>query len=581
MSGQPTPETQEPPPDPPAASSPRRVRTTLGIAALLLAAASVLQCRQTVAERRPAERFAREFTLDLRRPLEAETIRIAPSGDFAADIVADAALRDAEERPRLESQDPRLSRAWAASLSRKAEELGAARRLLLEALASRPGSATHRFLLGRLAFAESRIEGASSDSAWLERWRRPLRAAAAAGPGVDAVWGALSRAYLEAWPRLPPVDRGEARGIFRRAFFDSGVVSRDFLAVREALGPGADSLLPTDTSALSAAIDSLGGRAGVPATLALLNRLDRAKRLDRAAWLREIETLHRQGETERLLDACESFAAQNPAGHFDDPAGRREVARVLELWPGGHAGSWPDDRRAEIVRFFLAGREPDVGPPALGRALELLTGVPNSVRAEVHLLNGETGEAEELATTAGGAGELEWISYFLRLARVHLSRGQAAEAAEALARLAPAAREDCDAVLARRDLARALGDSSDAQSLDRRLAGLRAAAQPQRDWSSGENLSLCVTPEQIRDGTLTVEIEAESPAIVAYGWDGGRSGVVALSRVNRLNVPLPRAPGRRTFTIETAVGGPVRLGEARLTGEGATRAVPMARKGHS
>jgi hypothetical protein len=233
------------------------------------------------------------------------------------------------------------------------------------------------------------------------------------------------------------------------------------------------------------------------------------------------------------------------------------------------------------VRFFLAGREADVRPSALGRALEFLSGVPDSVRAEVQVLNGETGEAEELAAAAGGAGESEWTSYFVRLARAYISRGQAGEAAEALARLAPAAREECDGVLARRDIARALGDSDDAQSLDQRLAGLRAAAQSQEDWSSSENLSLCVAPEDIRNGALTVEIEAKNPAIVAYGWDGGRSGIVALSRVNRLNVPLPRAPGRRIFTIETAVGGPVRLGEARLTGEGATRTVRMARKGHS
>jgi hypothetical protein len=578
MSEQSAPET-EPPQPPAAAPAPRRA--ALGIGALLLTAASVLHCRHTVAERRPAERFAREFGFDIRRPLEAETIRIAPSGDLAADIVADAALRDAEDEPLPESLDSRLTRAWAAARSRKAEELSSARRLLLEALASRPGSATHRFLLGRVAFVEGRIAGASADTARLERWRRPLRAAAAAGPGVDAVWGALSRAHLETWPLLPPAVQGEARDIFRRAFFDSGVVSRDFLAVREAIGPEADLLLPADAAALSAAVDSLDGRAGVPATLALLKRLDRANRADRAARLREIERLHRQGETERLLDACESFAAQNPAGLFDDPAGRREVARVLELWPGGHAGSWPDDRRAEIVRFFLAGREPDVRPAALERALETLSGVPDSVRAEVQVLNGETGEAEELAAAAGGAGESEWISYFVRLARAYISRGQAGEAAEALARLAPAAREECDGVLARRDVARALGDADDARLLDQRLADLRAAAESKKDWSSGENLSLCVTPEDIRNGVLAVEVEADNAAIVAYGWDGGRSGIVALSRVNRLNVPLPRAPGRRTFTIETAVGGPVRLGEARLTGEGATRAVPMARKGHS
>lgn len=562
------------PPSLPRERHPFRVRAMLAGASLLLAAASVLHHLQGVSPRGEAERLARALRLDVRRPEEFQTIRVAP-GDSATDVLADTALREAEAGAR-ESSGPRPRDPATAARSASTELLNGARDLLLSALVDRPGDAIHLFLLGRLAFAEQDAGAPSSrELARIERWRKPLRAAASAAPGLDAIWGALTRAYLEAWPRLPPSARQEGRVAFRRAFLDPGLVTRDFLAARNVLGPGADLLLPEDAAPIAAAVESLEGRAGVPATMALLKRLDRARRVDRAARLKEIERLHRRADFDRLRIACESLAATHPVFEFDDETGRRQAARVLDLWPAGDVGSWPDDRRAEIVRFFLGGREAHVRPAALARALASLSGVPRPVHAEVLLLNGELADAEDLAVAASaGAGESDWRPYFVRLARSLLARGRSREALLALSRVEIGGREECDVLRARRDVARALGDADEEKELEQTIAALRGASQPRKEWARRETLSLCLGPEELSGRELSLEAEAASPVLLQYGWDGGRSGLLAIRRSGLLRIPLPRAPGARLLSIEARVGGPFRLREVRL--ETARRGIVLA-----
>ena len=539
-----------------------RLRVPLALLALGLAAAALVQYRKIPASRRPAELFARRFTLDVRRPLESWTIRIAPAGDLAAALAAESALSDADQPAPTGTLDARVARAWSQARSERGAELAAARALVLDALPQRPGSAGHRLLLGRLALAE-RKEGAQP--AQPETWNVPLRAAAAAAPGVDAVWGALSRAVLEDWPRLSPSNRDDAKEVFRRAFLDPAVVSRDFAAARTHLGVEADSLLPDQISSLSSALDALGGRAQVRDLFSLVQRLERATREDRASRLQAIERHHERGQTDRLRSAIEGFAVNHVAELSDDPLGRRQTARVLELWPDGDPGVWPSHARAAFLLYFLRGRERDVPPAALARAAEGLSGVPAHLRAEVLLLNGEIADAEKIARSVTSIGNPEWTAYFVRLSRAHLAAGRPSDAAEALTRAAPEGSESCPIVLARRDVSRALGNTSEALALEGDLSLLGEAAHPE-GFSPEPMLSLCVPPERAGRGALSIPIRGAGATIAAYGWDGGLSGRLYTSREALVTVPMPATPGSHVFSVVRIYGENVSIGQPRVAG---------------
>jgi hypothetical protein len=545
-----------------AAPAGRRSGVLLAFLAAGLAAFSVVQYREIPASRRPAEAFARRFALDLRRPFEAWTIRISPAGDLAAAIAAESALSDAGDPPPGGTLDPRAARAWSRVASERQEELAAARGLLLDTLARRPGSAAHRLLLGRLALAERDGRAPAPPP---ETWTVPLQAAASAAPGVDAVWGALSRATLEDWPRLPPGQRDDARRVFRRAFLDPAVVARDYPDARRHLGAAADSLLPDDMASLAAALDALGGRAEIPDLFALLQRLTQATREDRARRLQRIERLQALGQADRLRSAIEGFAVNHTPELSDDKTGRAQSARVLELWPDGHPGVWPSHARAALLVYFLRGREADVSPAALGRAVEALSGVPAHLRADVLLANGAIADAEKIARSVASIGDPDWTAYFVRLSRAHLDAGRPAEAQEALTRIAFESSESCEVLVARREVARALGEAAETAALDRALVLLSDPVPPE-GLSAVASLSLCVAPERAGRGSFAVRVRSPGDTIVTYGWDGGRLGLLRVSREGLVRVPVPATPGARVFSVSRLYGENISLHEPRVTG---------------
>lgn len=539
-----------------------RLRVPLTLLALGLAGAALVQYRKIPGSRRPAELFAQRFTLDVRRPLESWTIRIAPAGDLAAALAAESALSDADEPAPTGTLDPRVARAWSQAGSQRGAELAAARDLLLDAIAQRPGSAGHRLLLGRLALAQRR-EGEQPTRP--ETWNVPLHAAAAAAPGVDAVWGALSRAVLEDWPRLSSSARDDAKGVFRRGFLDPAVVTRDYAAARRHLGAQAGALLPDDMASLSAALHALDGRVEIRELFSLLKRLEQATREDRVRRLERIERLHALGQADRLRSAIEGFAVNHAAELSDDRTGRTQSARVLELWPEGNPGVWPSHTRAALVLYFLRGRERDVRPAALGRAAEGVGGVPAHLRADILLLNGEIAEAEKIARSVASIGNTDWTAYFVRLSRAHVSAGRPREAQEALTRIAFESSESCEVLLVRREVARALADAAEASALDQALFVLAEPVPPESP-SSEASLSLCLPPERAGRGSFAVRVRSPGETIVAYGWDGGRSGVLHISREGLVRVPLPSSPGSRVFSVGRLYGENISLHEPWVGG---------------
>ena len=77
---------------------------------------------------------------------------------------------------------------------------------------------------------------------------------------------------------------------------------------------------------------------------------------------------------------------------------------------------------------------------------------------------------------------------------------------------------------------------------------------------------MCVDPERGEAASLAVSLVAAEPALVAWGWDGARSGTVRLEAgvEQVLTVPLAGLEGQRALTLAPVLGRGVRLAAARV-----------------
>lgn len=535
-------------PSPFASASPpasRLPRTLAALVCLGLAAVSILSFRWHLSERASSKAFVKRFALDLRRADEIGAMAFEPEPDLAASIAVNAALRDAAA--------PLPS---ALGLGAREEEVAAARDLVLDALAKRPGWAYHRFLLGQLAYETGGPKRAAEG--W-ETWATPLRLAAAGAPGLDATWSALGKIHLENWQELSSAQRSEALPVLRRALKDSRFVSSQFLAVSQAVGRDeAMKLLPENPELLGAAADALSSRGDLAAAATMLGRQEAAQRKARADQLRRIEARFRSRDRGGLQAGCLDWATENPVSELDDPAGRAQAARVLELWPGDRGGPWETDPRADLVRFFLDGRESAVSAVTLSRTLDALSDVPDHVTARVRLRAGDVAGAQELADRPQNQGGAEWTLYYADLARLLLRQGHAREARGALDRFSLADRDDCDALLARRDVARALGDLAEQALVGQRLVAMRSSPRRRDPVPGGARLSICVDPELADSSSLDLKLLPQGPSVVRYGWGSGREGVLFLQNERMVQVRLAGLSGARDLTVQSVAGAAVR-----------------------
>lgn len=502
---------------------------------LFLAILSVSHFRLSLLARVPAERFAHQLRLERLRPALTETIRLEADGDLASAIVVDAFLQQRSVKPRDGD--------WRA-----------ARDLMLDAVERRPGWSYHLFLLGKLSYAAGRQPGAKWPGG-TESSFAPLHRAAAGAPAVDSIWNFLSEAYLESWARIGPAERGKALPVLHRAFLDPDFVAHALTRTVAALGQEeAFRLLPDRAGPLRAAFEALSRGGYAPGAFLLWERMSRAEMGERLSDLRKVEELHRSRDTDGLRAACRAWVSAHGVGDFDGPRGRSQVARLLELWPR-EAGRWLGDPRGEILRFFLAGRQREVKGEVLSRVAEALSGTPDSVLARTRLLSGNLEGALSLAREAGSSVSLEWTPFFVELARHYLGQMRPREAQGALARLSLAARDECGVLLARRAAARALGEESELQEVRDRLQWLQRDSYPRDAWTPSGSLSLCLDPEWASH-RLEVELEAASPSLLSYGWDGGRLGSLLLpGGIGKLSVPLAGLSGYHSFSVVSVAGG--------------------------
>lgn len=120
---------------------------------------------------------------------------------------------------------------------------------------------------------------------------------------------------------------------------------------------------------------------------------------------------------------------------------------------------------------------------------------------------------------SGGIGTFEWSPFLVEYAGEAIRRGRSDAAREALAMLAPTARDECDARL----LLDALSGTN----------GKRPALRGANDSS----VVLCL--EDDRAGRVRLRVESPGESFVVWGWNRGVAGGRRL------------APGATEWTLET------------------------------
>jgi hypothetical protein len=522
--------------------------TCVFVVSTALGFASVFHYRADAEKRTPVEAFVKRFHMTERRPEWARTVAVAPTADMGAEVAVDAALLDARGSVRLIDVDPATRQLWMELLPMLDVELDAARALLLEALRERPGWSYHEKLLGQIEYVRAR-RGRRLGVA-PERWLRPLELAMASVPGDPSIATIAGTAILEAWPSLASVDMRQVRPILRKAFEDPDFVAIRYDDVAELLSQQeANALLPEDAACLRAAVGSETRRRHVAGAAALYPRWERAELRARADDLQKIVARMNVNDAGGMRTACRAWARSHSVWDFDNTYGRRQAARVLELWPND-AGSWNKDPRSDFVRFFV-DRPKDVDGAAVARAATALTGVPLPVLARATLLSGDLYRAQSIAQSSDALGSFSWTRFQVDVAAYHLAAKRDTEAAEALTLISPSAQNECDVALTRRMLANATGAKAD---VDPAIFPVDYAAGM---WSRAD-LPICIDPDKRARELIVDLIVANGPALVSVGFDQGRMGTVALPPGrSRIRTALGDRRGRHIFFYRTEVGGAV------------------------
>lgn len=524
----------------------RRRGTFIAVAGACVAVAGLLPLWRDVLYRRTVDQFVAESGLAVRRPLDAASLAFEPDADLAGSAAVLSAILDPSN---VRAVEPAAGAAW----------LPAARRLALAGLRERPGWPLHAHVLAEVAYREWRSRGASPDPRRWDprRWMRAWKTAADGAPAVALFRDRWAAACLESWPSIPQNLRGDALAAIRAAFLDPDFVARGMGRAAELVGvEGAIALLPGKADSIRAAAAAIAER-DLDAAKRLLDRADSAERAERSAALRRIEDLARSRRAGDLSDACRAFAAAYPAERFDDAAGRSETSRLMALWPR-EPGAWESDARAPLVRFLLERGGP-VGTDSsasLLRAVAPLSGVPIPVAASLLDSANDHTTAEKLRNSGAVSSAADWAGYDVSSARRALSRGDVSAARRALERLSPDARENCDALLVRRDFANRAGDAAGSAEIERRLSEQRSDPALRERWRSTGRLAMCIDESAATGRSLVLPLDAEK-AIVAYGWDGTRTGTILLSGPRVLVLPLEGRDGARELWITGLAGGPV------------------------
>jgi hypothetical protein len=513
--------------------------TTLSVGVFV---AGIETFKRDATSRVPATQFVQAYTIDIRRPEVAQSLRYAPSGSTAADLVADATLRDVLLPANLSELSAEKRAVWTASVSQYDAQMSRAAELMLDAIRSEPGWPYHQSLLGQLVFARGSESLSPALVAQHTRWSVPMRIAASTSVHDSARWQALALAYLQTWPALATAHRPFATAAFSRAFEDPAFVRVTFEPAVNIVGiEAAMAALPAVPAVLSTAFEDLVRSKRLREAWQVYQRWDAAEWRERERDLIKIERYADRGDVDQTRNGCMRWAAEHSVWQYDSPAARRQAARILGLWPRGADGHWLRDSRGELVRYFLAGRTASIEGTVLANVVDDLEGVPTPVQAQVRVLASDIGGAEQIARSSETAGTLAWKPYATELTRHWLRRGDRARARDALGVMPAAARDECEP-----ELLRAAVENRPLNVIPHSFTR-RGDGRVDVPVCAGSDLAL----------RFRLNVESTGGAVVQYGWDGGRSASLLTRSGTPETVCVPAVSGAHVFSARIVRGSEV------------------------
>ncbi len=513
----------------------------LALASAALLIPSVALYRADLAGRKPALDFVAKFNIETRRPDVAHTVGYAPTPDWAAEMIADAALRDAYEPVNLTDATPAFREAWINAAGHVDEELVFAKGALLDAVAVRPGWPFYQSLLGQTVFA---LESRAYSPDLVQKpatWSQPLLNAAHGAPGASSPWRSLAAAYLQTWPLLEKTHTATAGEVFTHAFADPDFVRIVFPDAARLLGTDrAIRFVPDAPQSLTAAFDYFAKANDVGHAWPLRQRWERAEWNARVSDLADIERHAKRGDVDDVRNLCDAWTSRHSVWDYDTPAAHQQAARILEVWPGGRRGAWSNDPLAEVARYLITRNgDSDRFAAVVARQIDSFAGVSNPTLAEVKLLSGDVNGAERIAQTAEDAGTLAWAPYMLTLARIQGKGG------DAMSRLPVAARQTHEALL--------IGGDPVIDDAD----GARCGAKTEMAVHGAA-----------KEKTITVRLTTSSPALVDVGINRARAATLLVDGARDVTFIL-EGPRDKTVWTRTLCGAAD--GCAAVTSRTATR----------
>ncbi|HEX9606039.1 MAG TPA: hypothetical protein VF962_02315, partial [Gemmatimonadaceae bacterium] len=448
-----------------------------------------------------------------------------------------ATLRDVLVPISLNGLTPEVRVAWMDAIPQYDEQMRRGAELALDAVTERPGWPYHAFLLGQLVYARDSRAFSSQLITGSGRWSVPLLRAAGAADSDDALWQSLALAYLQTWPDLSQIHAASAPTVLRKAFRDVTFVRSTFGPAMQIVGKNmAIACLSDAPGALWEAFQQIAMAGDIGTAWTLHQRWDAAEWRARRDDLLKIDRAAARGNIDETRWLCHVWTSMHSVWDYDSPEAHAQAGRLLDLWPVSDVGRWPTDNRAEVIRYFLAGRENTVDGAILAHSATALRGIPSSTQARLRVLAADISGADAIARSSESLGSFEWTPYLVDLARYWLRNGDPEKARAALATLPPAARNECD-VRAVREAAGEVTHPADTNRI-----GLV--------WSEQADVPICL-PKGVAT-TVKLVLLSSTPVVVDYGWDRARYGCVLLSRSGEtVEVALPAVEGMHTLSVRT------------------------------
>ncbi len=339
--------------------------------------------------------------------------------------------------------------------------LPTARELAAGVLASQPSDWQASMLLGTATYLEWSLAQDRRLFTEAARWEKPLENAIALAPTRLEPQRLLATAYLEVWYALSPAKKTAAKKILK------GVFAGDQRAYR--------ALLPAFIAAASSSAEIFEVIPAEPGAWADLERIygerrsfgalaaAHEKRL--AALEARLETRYQEAaERLRLGDFFNSRSLLLKNVVEAPPSARfaPHVAKALELYPPGLHGLASVKELRAWLTWLLELDRIDLHPlaPALvGRLLDAVGEIDPAVGAHAALVAGDPYQAERYARLSDVPQLEAWGPYLIARARQEIRERKLAEAREKLDMVYLGTQREAPYLLARLELAQALGDA--------------------------------------------------------------------------------------------------------------------------